>query len=66
MSRVNHGFAAQCSAITRTLGPLNHQVQVLYANMLFDESFEQTPLNGYTLGAGCEMTSVCRGHGFVG
>ena len=26
--------------------PLNHQVQVLYANLLFDESFEQTPLNG--------------------
>ena len=25
--------------------PLNHQVQVLYANMIFDESFEQTTMN---------------------
>jgi hypothetical protein len=26
--------------------PLNHQVQVIYANMIFDESFEQTYMNG--------------------
>jgi hypothetical protein len=29
--------------------PLNHQVQVLLANMMFDESFEQTPLNGCSI-----------------
>jgi hypothetical protein len=26
--------------------PLNHQIQVIYANMIFDESFEQTYMNG--------------------
>jgi len=26
--------------------PLNHQIQVVYANMVFDESFEQTYMNG--------------------
>eukprot|EP01048_Picozoa_sp_COSAG05_P013993 COSAG05_NODE_1544_length_4590_cov_25.006012_2_plen_317_part_00 len=26
--------------------PLNHQIQVIYANMIFDESFEQSYMNG--------------------
>ncbi len=26
--------------------PLNHQIQVIYANMVFDESFEQSYMNG--------------------
>jgi hypothetical protein len=38
--------------------PLNHQVQVLLSNMMFDESFEQTPLNGCSINGADRSTSA--------
>ena len=55
------------SAVTHTVpaamngghfSPLNHQVQVLLSSLLFDGSFEQTPLNGCSRDGGDRSTSA--------
>ena len=38
--------------------PLNHELALVYAQLIFDESFEQTPLNGCSLDGRDESESA--------